>query len=386
MKHISSLIFVCTIFVLLLPGRTAKAELWLSGRVVNGTDDGRAVGKQKVLLYESSSVANDQKPLSEATTDHKGTFRFRLADSLINGSFYPATRFQQVDYHGQSFKLDQKESLLDDLVVYETTDSDANIAVSMQHVIITPGTDGLKIKDVYFVQNTGKRTFTGGEQVAADKFSTFSIPVPADAENVSVSGDLMSCCSVVKDGRLHETMPLKPGYRQEIVTYDQPVRDRSFVMNRHVVYPTAVLDILIPDSAVVVQAAGLVGMGTLNIKGLNYSHYKIEQIAAGTNLRISLAGLPGKPMDFKWPVLLVAGIIIMAFIAYGIWRRRQSEKPSPANIYANLPPSKVREVLLLRIASLDDLAADGKIEKETYQSERARLKERILLLADLAAK
>src|SRR3990172_2019463 len=145
MKHISSLIFVCTIFVLLLPRRTDKAELWLSGRVVNGTDDGRAVRKQKVLLYESSSVANDQKPLSEATTDHKGTFRFRLADSLINGSFYPATRFQQVDYHGQSFKLDQKESLLDDLVVYETTDSDANIVVSMQHVIMRPGTDGLKI-------------------------------------------------------------------------------------------------------------------------------------------------------------------------------------------------------------------------------------------------
>ncbi|NIA28657.1 MAG: hypothetical protein GWP06_01935 [Actinobacteria bacterium] len=370
--------WMCSIAIMavLLMLEAGEAKIWVMGRVVNGTESDQAVLNQAVQLYANG---NTSKPILRSKTDATGKYRLQLADSLLNGSFYVATNFQKSDYYSESFQLQKKHTSVKDLIVYESTNNDSHISVGMEHIVITPDAGVLQIKDIYFVQNTGKTTFVGTEQVATDKFSTFSIPIPPASENIDVGGDLMSCCAILKNSRIHETMPIKPGTRQEVITYVYPYKGREVTLEKPIIYSTAVIDILIPYNTALIQVANLVDMGALDIKGVKYSHYKLENLPARMNAQIRLSGLPGKPKSLVWLVVLAALATIIGFFAYALLRRRKVTLLKD-DTYVDMPPTKAKEMLLQRIVALDDIRDNGKISEEAYQTERERLKQSILQL------
>ena len=367
-------IFKACLFVLF----AATSQLFaieITGHVVNGTLNEKPVGQQEVQLYQTKTAQEEAKVILKATTDKKGKYRFSVSDSLFGKSFYPTAMFKGVEYYGEVVQAkDKQKKLVSDITVFEPTDSDSNIIINMEHLLITPAQGKLFIKDIFLVQNIGKSTFMGKRQIATDKFATLTFQMPDGFEDISVGGDLMQCCAVIQGNNVYETMPIKPGMRQELISYSLAYKKNSYVLQKVAEYVILQLDILVPDTTVRIEAAGLEKLGNLAIRNVNYAHYRLKGIKAGLPVSIALSNLPGGQRSYNQLSLIGLGVVLFGFLLFAVLRKRRGEEGQEKTSGSQ---KDRRQTLIEKIARLDDLWEAGKIEEETYKQQRTALKEEL---------
>ena len=317
--------------LLLLPGVVKSA--WaqgsgvIDGQVVDGSGDGAPLEGLPMTL--SAFAGPEAESSFETTTDEEGRFRFEGLET--EGYAYQfEVEYAGVQYPSKVMAFPQGENLISvPFTVFEATTSDENLSVQRAHVIFDfePGT--IRVQEVQIFFNAGNATYVGPTGEEGETTVQFAMPEGATA--VQLVEGLMECCVVETDTGLASTLPVFPGVKQFVFTYELHPHARAYDLTRHIVYPTQSLDVLVADVGVEVTADGLTGGETLSLQGGDYLHLAGENLSAGEHIALHFANLPltsapsqptadGTPL-FAW---IVMGVIIAgtgAYLAYPFLRR-----------------------------------------------------------------
>lgn len=359
--------------ILLLLGTlsTAWAGGTLRGRVINKTMGGEPVAGLPVILYEVAQGEQNSVPHQKTVTDAAGRFEFTDLEAAPSTVYYPAVTYQDVEYFGPAIRFgDGEEAKTSDVTVFETSEEPEGIQVGMEHLIIEPSAGVLLVKELCMVQNESDRTYVGLKEVAPGKRGTLEFGLPDGYEQLSLGGDLMSCCAVVKETALFETMAIKPGMRQESFSYQLKYRGRDYTFEKVAAHGITFMDVFVPDIGIRVEAEGLESFGSFNIRNQPYLRYGMKNIPAGSKISIRLSNLPAAPTDLRWVALSGVAVVLALGIWFAVRYGRPGAGPSPGD----------RESLIVAIADLDDRFESGEIDEAHYRREREALKQRLLEL------
>ncbi len=336
---------------------------------------------QEVVLhrYVDGKAAEGVRPYTE--TDANGRFEFKGLELGKRFTFYPVSVFAELEYYGGLVTL-TPDSVVKrrDVAVFESTRSDSGVSVSMQHIILTPGSGGLNVKEIIVFSNRSHYTYIGNAPTGqGGKNIVLQVDVPDDATELQFGGDLMACCVVVNENHVFDTMELKPGARQEVVSYVLPYKGSETTVVKKIVHPTAEVDIFIPEDSGTLKAAGFSSMGSFGIRGQSYRRFSATNLNKGSLLTLTLAELPSAPRDWRWlPPLLLVVLIITGF---GIYSRRRKSKIDAMASQTTAISKKMntdRQRIIDTILQLDEVFEAGAINETTYSRGREKLKEQVL--------
>ncbi len=363
-------------------GSSQAADGTLRGTLYNGSlpASGRpGVADAAVVLHKYVDGKDSGDKPATAVTDAGGRFTFEGLAVGKRYAYYPSTRFAGVEYDGTPVSmtadtLDRRS----DIVAFETTRADSAISVPMHHLVVTPGAGKLQVKEILLFTNRGRNTYVGKK--TGERDIVLDLEVPAGAEEVKFGGDLMSCCAVVADNHVFDTMAFKPGMRQEILSYLLPYEDTSAGLEKQVVFPTQALDIFLPEGTGVLKTPGFESQGAFAIRGRNYQRYTGTNLNAGTPLRLAFSDLPTAPKDWRWLAPLAFGLLVIGSIAVYRWWRRSKAAVADAADEAD-PAERTndeRQRLLDEILQLDDAYEAGSIDGTVYTEAREKLTSLVL--------
>jgi hypothetical protein len=243
-------------------------------------------------------------------------------DSGLGLAYYPGAVFEGTPYYGGliRFAPDSLEKR-SDVVVFRSSTSDSGIAVVRHHIIVTPESGELQVKELFVFSNDSRFTFVGSPAMRRDsKNLVLTMAVPDHADKMSFGGELMGCCAVVDGNRVYDTMVFKPGVRQVAISYVLPYEDSETTINKIVSYPTMETDVFIPEGPISLSVAGFSSRGSFALYGKQYHRYAMANLGAGDFMNLTLSGLPGAPADWRWAPLAL--LFIVAFGGPILYRKR----------------------------------------------------------------
>ena len=273
-----------------LPGTTQPAMFGtLVVRAVQGTAGGPAVGELPVtveLLMGDQAI--DKKQL-KLTAD--GTARLDNIPLSMNITPVVKVTYNGVEFTGQGGVMDGSRAEQQIQVpVFETTESAPAWTVKMQHVMLEPTVEGVRVMDMLAVENPTDRAWVG--QAGADgKRRTLAFALPAGAKDVSFGGALHDCCTVVADGKVFDSMALVPGVSQYRISYTLPVNNGNADVALTTVAPVKHLMVFVPDDGSIVKADGIGNGGVADMGGGKTRFFRATDVAAGAAVRLNISGI-----------------------------------------------------------------------------------------------
>ncbi|RMD93190.1 MAG: hypothetical protein D6814_15960 [Calditrichaeota bacterium] len=365
------------------------------GRVLNGSRDSTAVSGQEVVLYTILNGQELDEPRPHVKTDRQGRFRFKKLKVGKQLAYYPLTKYNGVEYSGPIVRPSGKKAKLEsNIYLFESSDSDSAVSASIHHIIIEPANGMLLVRELYVFQNSDHFTYAGTIQAPGtpNKNIVLRMQIPVDARELRLGGNLMSCCTVLQENEIYDTMPLKPGQRRVIMSYQLPYKGKQARFQAMLYHPTHSVDILlarpIQPAAIEIQPFSgrakpvlqpLENAEQVQFKGKSYRHVELKDLAANSSLQMRLANLPVAPSDYRW----VAPFVILLVIAGGYFIHSKITKSTSPSMTAHSGSQTIadqRGKLLERILALDSQFEAGLVEKDAYQKKRSRLVEEVLSL------
>jgi uncharacterized membrane protein len=179
-----------------------------------------------------------------------------------------------------------------------------------------------------------------------------------------------------------------PGTQQYafVVSYSLDYsKDKASISQPFILSPASVT-VIVPVG-VKVSGAGLADQGASDFQGSSYQIYSAGPLDAGTALGLTFSGrqqtaAAGSSSPVNNPYLLaVMGFVGLLLVAAGVLlflrdRRRAMLIGQGEAIKPEIIDDETAQ-LADAILTLDDRFADGKIDQETYQQQRAELKEKL---------
>jgi hypothetical protein len=260
----------------------------LSVRAVQGTAGGPAIGAAAVSveLVQGEMVIDKY----EATLATDGTATFDGVPT--NMSVVPIVRvnYNGVEYTAAGEEINgQNTKQVVHVPVYETTEDALAWAVQMQHVMLEPATDCVRVVEMLAVSNPTNRAWIG--KLGADnKRTTQTFLLPADATDVQLAGGFHDCCTKIEQGKVINSMALVPGTSQYRIAYTIPVSSGAATIAIKTSAPVAHLMIFAPDDGAKVSAEG-VESGVANMGRGNTRYFKASNVEAGKEIKLSLSNI-----------------------------------------------------------------------------------------------
>lgn len=339
-------------------------------------------GQEVVLhIYIDGQSAEGARPHS--VTDANGRFEFKSLAIGKRFAYYPVSVFQGIEYYGEVVVLTpdsvQKRS---DLSLFGTTQSDSTIFVAMHHIILKPAIGSLNVREVILFANRGRHTFVGDVPAGPPgKNIVLRADVPDGATQVQFGGELMSCCAVVNDNHIFDTMEFKPGMRQVVINYLLPYEGKEASLSKKLTHPTDNVDLFLPEGAGTVHAPGFASRPLFKIREQNYQRFSAANLGAGSILTLSVTDLASAPRDLRWVAPAALAVLIFALFGIHWWRKSsQSSDEPPEQSLGNGLIDRKRRLLLNEILRLDAAFEAGALDEPTYSTTRERLKHLVLEL------
>ena len=375
-----SIILTVTL-VLLLPGggvASAQGEGTITGLVTNGTDGGTVPDGQVVTLttYNGST----QLDKTQTNTDAVGYFTFDNLDTTDNLSYQLSTNYLNVSYLSDMLQFSNNTTDLSaELPIYETENSTDPIRVVTSHIIMYPSGNQMDVLEYYLFLNSSDRTYVGTS--SQDDFpisATLSFSLPDGAQGLQPQVGFDQSDTLPTTGGFALTTPIPPGMQEVGFSYATSLDNGSFTYQKNLNYPIDALDLLVSGTDTKVTSAQMVQNQNIQMADTTFQDFSADNLTAGQQLQIVLSPAssstsPGALILIIVVVILLAGGII--YIMYS--RRKNTQEPAPQ--YLSETDS---DLLLRRLARLDDDHEDGIIDETEYRKERNDLKAR---LAELLA-
>jgi hypothetical protein len=277
-----------------LPGTTQPAMFGtVTVRAVQGTAGGPAIGELPVVveLLMGDQVIDTKK--LELAAD--GTLRLDNIPLSMNVTPVVKVTYNGVEFtgHGGTMDASRAEQQIQ-VPVFETTESAPAWTVKMQHVMLEPTVDGVRVTDMLAVENPTDRAWVGKAAGADGKRRTLTFALPAGAKDISFGGALHDCCTVVEDGKVFDSMAVVPGVSQYRIGYTLPVNNGEADVAFTTVAPVKHLMVFVPDDGSSVKADGIGNAGVTDMGGGKTRFFRATDVAAGTPVKLSLSGITAR--------------------------------------------------------------------------------------------
>ncbi len=219
--------------LLLMSGLSQTAAGYdINGHIQNGTT-GQSVVNYPVAVYLYQD--GKQALFATDTTNDRGSFQFAGLDSNVNyglSVIYRLVKYEDLKW-ANPLPADQSLSL----TVYDTTHTDTNIHILMEHSLITEGEGKLFVRQIMRIDNSANKTFIGTVPVAENTYKSLVFMLPVDATNVQAGDGLMSCCVGLKGQEFYDTMEVPPGAKDVTIYYEIPVNGGTYLYQTQAPYP-----------------------------------------------------------------------------------------------------------------------------------------------------
>jgi hypothetical protein len=285
LPRLQILSFIFSLTWLLFPS-SALAQRTLQGRLVNGTT-GMPAGNQRVELLTIGQGMNSN---AEATTASNGSFQFSLQADSSSPHWLLRAIHQGVNYN-LSVSPSQDLSQPVTLTIYETTDSAANITVSLPLMLAQASGNLLYVQQQYLLTNSTqpKRTF-------ASAGGTFAFDTPErdllDELSVSVVGlagiPLPQEPTPRQEGGFRINYPMKPGANEVRVSYKVKFASNQRDFKHKLAYGSEPTRILVLPASLQVSGPGIQASGSDS--RTQAAVYQTSSIAKGGMLQFKLVG------------------------------------------------------------------------------------------------
>lgn len=390
-------IAVATFLIFMLTPAFLLAQGRIEGKVVNGTNQ-RTMGNQKVLLL-TPKPGEGMQLLADTMTDANGHFAF-TEGGITPGTFYLIqANHQEIGYHAAvpPMKFDSSGTASIDITVYDSGSDASALRVREMRVLVGAQGSKLRVQEEYQVDNSSSppRTYAN-----VNGTFIFYISPQGGEPTVSVTGlaNMPLSQATVRGkapGEYHIAYALKPGITPVTVSYDADYSSGQFALSDHSAFPIDQASMFVFPSTLQVESQIFkpAGVDTKN----NVQRLDAENIARGTPLDARVSGeasasppaadnsaegqvkaLPNNMSRLGIPLFIC--ILLIMLWALGIrsskewtrWKERQATSPGRKQLAAKA------DALFNSIADLDELFAEGKIEKKKYWKERLDLKAKLM--------
>jgi hypothetical protein len=376
---IKRIALLAMIFMLSLPASALAAEPGsgiIEGQIVNGTEGGGSVADHDITL---KTYLNDvEEDPTTTKTDAEGRYVFDGLSTESGYSYELVITFQQAEYHSERLSFGEGETTKSlEITVYDSTTSDEAIKVAMAHTIVYVGEGSLRVMEYALFTNEADRTYILSEEAAAaGKEGTLRFSRPKEATQLQYAMGLMECCLVGNEEVFADTMPVFPGIREVVYSYEVSYNSGEYTFSRNVNYPTARYDLLFQSGSVEATDDRLAVQEPTEIEGTQFKHLSGGGFAPGDTLLVQISDLPenNSQKALLWAALVLAVLVGGSGFFYFL-RQRRLQPVSP-----EYNPEEMRQRLLVELAQLDDDFEGGRIPEEAYRRLRAERKSQLVKL------
>jgi len=364
--------------------RSSAAPGILAGTVVDGTRGNTPVAHQQVTLQ--FNVGTKPTDVETATSDAQGRFAFtNVPPTGDNQNYAVYTTYQGGLYSSQPVTLAAGAAAQAPIVVYDATQSSANLSVSIATILFSEPTQEqglMHIGEFLTLDNSGKTAFVGA--LPAGSGASTSMPqgllrfsLPSNATNLTTGVGFFNTTILQVNNGFAATASVPPGQMQFAFTYDVPYTSTTFSFPYTAEYATTQVVALVPPDMLVRSSPGLSAEGIVNAFGARYQVFTHNNAAAQTQMALNLWDLPTpgqkQYLNTTQLELVVAILAILALLLLGayLWRGDLAVALGfvPARAMAE---ARKRETFAAKAARRQDIAQ--------HEAERKRLLQRLLAL------
>lgn len=348
----------------------------IKGRVVNGTTGETALDLDVVVVNPAAGMTTETRVRAVG-----GAF---TAQDLAAASVY----IVRVEYKGVSYNANVQPEGRDTaevkLEVFEPVTSWEGVSVSAPTFSATRHEDHLVVERMYEVSNrsTPPRTVTG-------EAGNFRLSLPPDISRLN--GVFVSYLGVPIERSPVETeeadvyrveYPLRPGATRIAVSYTVPYADGHYQLRDKILYDIAEYKVFSADSAMEITSdthqlaavegphaaahaaveRSVTGLKKGDVLGLLFQGGSAEAVAEPTVLVVPN---PSEKLSLAVMVILLLTLITLVVMTM---REHRVTASAPEGLEAH------RDVLLRRLAKLDDLFSTGVVSRDAYEAKRLEIK------------
>jgi hypothetical protein len=350
----------------------------VTGTVKNGTT-GKYQTDAEVSLVNPAAGMKTEKTTRAAD----GRYSFENVDP---GMYLVQSSYQGVTYR-YSVQVAGNGRMDVDVTVYDATEDWSGIRVVVPHFTATRQGDHLTIERVYDIYNESSPPVT-----AAGENGYFRFPVPGDMHEfhalyASYEGIPIERQPVetADKSALRVDFPIRPGLTRIAMSYEVGYQDSAYLLNEVLLYDIDQFTVFATDPDMSISSPSHTmreGDGTHSavswvIENLKKGETLSIQFTGGTVKQASASGaqpvvstVPNNTEGLSILMMTILGLALLAFVA--VASREQSD------IGARVKQlEEHRQLLVRRMARLDDVHESGAIPGAAYQTKRMELKNQV---------
>jgi hypothetical protein len=327
------------------------------------------LGGIEVLL---SGFDEEQETYQQTTTTaDDGTYVFTNVPAVADRVYGVTVAYDGVRYFSDGTRLTENEAPPDlPVTVYETVTDSTALSIERLHVLFDFAVaDQVQVIELWVISNSGDRTV-----VAGTESGIIQVSLPEGASDLAFEDGSSGDRYIQTTDGFGDTEPVVPGQgtSQFIFSYWLPY-DGSLAFLRPSDFPVGAVVVLLPQTGVTAQGAGLQDLGTQNMSGQAVHAYEGGAIPAGQTFKIELTGEPQEESSTAgggWTNTAIGlGALAVLLIVAGLWWFRPRVRPARRE--------DKTEALLDAIANLDDALDAGRIDAAEHRERREALKQQL---------
>ena len=294
----------------------------VSVKVVNRTAGASVPAGLAVTL----NVTRDGETSSygPAATNENGVARFEIPDSSREASAAAVAGYQGVKYESAAVPLPGGAASAEiELAVYEATTSRDIVVVVFHHSVLRPMKGAVQVAEMLMIENRGDRTYVGERELQPGLRAVFEYALPAGYRELELGKGLMACCVLQLDGKLIDTMEIKPGRRTVQFRYVIPAAESKLPYQPDIAFATERYNLLVDPALAVESATGLRNSDSAGYDTETFVSYEAADLAPGAELQVNVAGIPfDRTPQLRWATVGAALLLAVFLLVLALQSRR----------------------------------------------------------------
>ncbi len=356
-------------------------KITVSGSIFNRSLKGDApVGNLKLILVkmdkETGGHDHNFKAL-ESTTTAEGKYVFENVQVQAGDIMSIAVGFDGVHYHSPDIIIEEgKNNYTLNTDVYSATEHSDHIIVKKHTMVIVEREGDYFVRENLVIANRGNSTFVGTTTDQNGVRKSLKFYIPPDYANLTLEQGLHDGYVLAGNGAIFDTLETKPGEREIVFYYSFPVKE---VFEHTIYYPTEELVISLnngdPQPQKNIELYSLERKEDKPLHNGFYYTFAGKELNSGTKVGFKLQstkkdGMSPKTNRLSWGIAFFVGGVIALVIFIFIM------KSSGGNRIEEL--KKLKEKLIVEIATLDDMNESEELDQEEYTRLRSARKKQLL--------
>ena len=371
--------------------QTSQTEI--TGKLINGTENGNVPANKEVLLLAIDLVNNQIIEEASTLTDENGIFQFK------NIQHKPEVNFRVVantGTHTPSVDMQLVENWQDvELAIYEETASLEQIRID-SYVLMIPTINARErqagVLSVINLSNTGDRVWIPDlKNPNLTGLDLLRFNLPLGYTNLSVESELPPGNILDIATGFAMTNPIPPGEATILISYIVPYEGDEFDFILKLPYGASQIRMLLADEAGSISSDKLDRTEPVSVADSLFNAIEGRDFIADERITISFRGMPQptplqKISEFfnsrSYIYILggILGITLITILGYASFHshRQSKSRQDKLNIARRME-------LIKEIASLDEEYENHNTDEIEYKKRRNELKQKVTAIDEASA-